>query len=53
MLEELLVQETGLNPTEIMTDTASPALLFLAFSGCRDTSFPRARLMPKFRFSGA
>ncbi|EKA25182.1 hypothetical protein YWA314_20822 [Yersinia enterocolitica subsp. enterocolitica WA-314] len=52
MLEGLLEQETGLNPTEIMTDTEVPAILSLAFSGCWDTSFLRAWLMPVLRFSG-
>ncbi len=43
MLEGLLEQETGLNPTEIMTDTV----------GASDLVFGLFWLMPVLRFSGA
>ncbi len=52
MLEGLLEQETGLNPTEIMTDTAGASELVFGLFGCWDTSFLHARLMPVLRFSG-
>jgi TnpA family transposase len=41
VLEGLLEQQTGLNPVEIMTDTAGTSDIILASSGCWDTSFPR------------
>ncbi len=52
VLEGLLEQETGLNPTEIMTDTAGASELVFGLSGCWDTSFLHAWLMPVLRFSG-
>ncbi|CDL58191.1 transposase [Klebsiella pneumoniae] len=52
MLEGLLEQETGLNPTEIMTDTAGASDLVFGLSGCWSTSFLHAWLMPVLRFSG-
>ncbi len=42
VLEGLLEQETGLNPTEIMTDTAGASELVFGLSGCWDTSFLHA-----------
>lgn len=39
VLEGLLEQQTGLNPVEIMTDTAGASDIILACSGCWDISF--------------
>ncbi|GCY27348.1 transposase [Escherichia coli] len=52
VLEGLLEQQTGLNPVGIMTDKPVPAILFLASSGCWDTSFPPGLPMPVKRYSG-
>lgn len=40
VLEGLLEQQTGLNPVEIMTDTAGSSDIILACSGYWATSFP-------------
>ncbi len=51
MLEGLLEQETGLNPTEIMTDTAGASELVFGLFWLLGYQFS-PRLMPVLRFSG-
>ncbi|CAC9322139.1 Transposase and inactivated derivatives, TnpA family [Citrobacter werkmanii] len=52
VLEGLLEQETGLNPTEIMTDTAGASELVFGLFWLLGYQFFHARLMPVLRFSG-
>nr|WP_258317187.1 Tn3 family transposase [Yersinia enterocolitica] len=50
VLGGLLGQEAGLNPTEIMTDTAGAANLVFGLFWLLGYSFLRAWLMPVLRF---
>ncbi len=52
VLEGLLEQETGLNPTEIMTDTAGASELVFGLFWLLGYQFSPRRLMPVLRFSG-
>ncbi len=52
MLEGLLEQETGLNPTEIMTDTAGASELVFGLFWLLGYQFSPRPLMPVLRFSG-
>ncbi|WP_407240773.1 Tn3 family transposase [Escherichia coli] len=52
VLEGLLEQETGLNPTEIMTDTAGASELVFGLFWLLGYQFSPRPLMPVLRFSG-